>query len=98
MDSRFLLFSLTLATASAPQPAAIELAHLVAGATIACLLAEQGANVIKVQAPIGDWVSPFWLDVNWTEKRIRARVLRDFVERPWARMNIRGAADVPETN
>jgi len=24
--------------------------------------------------------------------------LRDFVERPWARLNIRGAADVPETN
>ena len=23
---------------------------------------------------------------------------RDFVERPWARINIRGAADVPETN
>src|ERR1700687_383016 len=28
----------------------------------------------------------------------RARLLRDFVERPWARLNIRGAADVPETN
>ena len=57
-----------------PQPAAIELAHLVAGATIGRLLAEQGANVIKVQPPIGDWVPPLWLDVNWTEKRIRARL------------------------
>ena len=28
----------------------------------------------------------------------RARLLRDFVERPSARLNIRGAADVPETN
>ena len=28
----------------------------------------------------------------------RARLLRDFVERPWARLNIRGVADVPETN
>ena len=29
---------------------------------------------------------------------MRARLLRDFVERAWARLNIRGAADVPETN
>ena len=31
-------------------------------------------------------------------REFAARLLRDFVERPWARLNIRGAADVPETN
>ena len=31
-------------------------------------------------------------------KIIRARLLRDFVERGWARMNIRRAADAPETS
>jgi hypothetical protein len=58
MDSRFPFFSLKLATVSAPQAAAIELAHLVAGATIGHLLAAQGADVIKVQPAIGDWVPP----------------------------------------
>jgi len=48
----------------------VELAHLVAGPTVGRLLAEQGAEVIKVQPPIGDWVLPLWLDVNWGKKSI----------------------------
>lgn len=48
----------------------IEMAHLVAGPTIGRLLAEQGAEVIKVQAPVSDWVLPLWLDVNWGKKCI----------------------------
>jgi hypothetical protein len=77
-----------------PQPAAIELAHLVAGATIGRLLAEQGANVIKVQPPIVIGSLRF----GWTSIGRRNAFVRDFVERPGAWLNVRGAADVPETN
>ncbi|WP_201313127.1 CoA transferase [Dyella sp. EPa41] len=48
----------------------LELTHLVAGPTMGRLLAEQGADVIKVQPPMGDWVLPLWLDVNWGKKSI----------------------------
>ena len=48
----------------------VELAMLVAGPTIGRLLAEQGADVIKVQPPVGDWLLPLWLDVNWGKKSI----------------------------
>jgi crotonobetainyl-CoA:carnitine CoA-transferase CaiB-like acyl-CoA transferase len=48
----------------------VELAHLVAGPTVGRLLAEQGADVIKIQPPVGDWVLPLWLDVNWGKKCI----------------------------
>ncbi len=48
----------------------VEIAHLVAGPTVGRLLAEQGAEVIAIQAPLGDWVLPLWLDVNWGKKSI----------------------------
>lgn len=48
----------------------VELTHLVAGPTVGRLLAEQGAEVIAIQAPLGDWVLPLWLDVNWGKKSI----------------------------
>jgi hypothetical protein len=48
----------------------VELTHLVAGPTIGRLLAEQGADVIKVQPPIGDWVLPLWMDVSWGKRNI----------------------------
>jgi hypothetical protein len=48
----------------------VELTHLVAGPTIGRLLAEQGAEVIKIQPPIGDWVLPLWMDVSWGKRNI----------------------------
>lgn len=48
----------------------VELTHLVAGPTIGKLLAEQGADVIKVQPPVGDWVLPLWMDVSWGKRNI----------------------------
>jgi crotonobetainyl-CoA:carnitine CoA-transferase CaiB-like acyl-CoA transferase len=48
----------------------LELTHLVAGPTIGRLLAEQGADVIKVQPPMGDWITPLWLDVSWGKRNI----------------------------
>lgn len=48
----------------------VELTHLIAGPTTARLLAEQGAEVIKVQPPMGDWITPLWLDVSWGKRNI----------------------------
>ena len=48
----------------------VELTHMVAGPASARLLAEQGADVIKVQPPIGDWVFPVWMDGSWGKKNI----------------------------
>ena len=48
----------------------VELTHLVAGPTIGRLLAEQGAEVIKIQPPNGDWVLPLWMDVSWGKRNI----------------------------
>jgi crotonobetainyl-CoA:carnitine CoA-transferase CaiB-like acyl-CoA transferase len=48
----------------------LELTHLVAGPTTGRLLAEQGADVIKVQPPMGDWLTPIWLDVSWGKRNI----------------------------
>lgn len=48
----------------------LELTHIIAGPTIGRLLAEQGADVIKVQPPNGNWLTPVWLDVSWGKKNI----------------------------
>ena len=48
----------------------VELTHMVAGPNCARQLAEQGADVIKVQPPIGDWVLPIWMDGSWGKKNI----------------------------
>ena len=48
----------------------VELTHMVAGPACGRLLAEQGADVIKVQPPIGDWVLPIWMDGSWGKKNI----------------------------
>lgn len=48
----------------------IELTHLVAGPTAGYALAEQGADVIVVQPPRSDWITPIWLSVNWGKKNI----------------------------
>ena len=48
----------------------VELSHVVAGPNCARFLAEQGADVIKVQPPMGDWVLPIWMDASWGKKNI----------------------------
>jgi len=48
----------------------VELTHMVAGPACGRLLAEQGADVIKVQPPLGDWVLPIWMDGSWGKKNI----------------------------
>jgi crotonobetainyl-CoA:carnitine CoA-transferase CaiB-like acyl-CoA transferase len=48
----------------------LELTCVVAGPTAGKWLAEQGADVIKVQPPHGDWITPVWLSVSWGKKNI----------------------------
>jgi crotonobetainyl-CoA:carnitine CoA-transferase CaiB-like acyl-CoA transferase len=48
----------------------IELTHLIAGPTMGRLLAEQGAEVIRIQSPMGDWQTPLWLETSWGKKDI----------------------------
>jgi crotonobetainyl-CoA:carnitine CoA-transferase CaiB-like acyl-CoA transferase len=48
----------------------VDLTNVVAGPTAGFALAEQGADVILVHSPRGDWVTPIWLSVNWGKKAI----------------------------
>jgi hypothetical protein len=48
----------------------VDLTNMVAGPTAGVALAEQGADVIAVRNPHGDWVTPIWLSVNWGKKQI----------------------------
>jgi len=48
----------------------VDLTNVVAGPTAGFVLAEQGADVIYVHPPRGDWVTPIWLSVNWGKKTI----------------------------
>jgi crotonobetainyl-CoA:carnitine CoA-transferase CaiB-like acyl-CoA transferase len=48
----------------------IELSYLVAGPTTARLLAEQGAEVIRIQSPMGDWQTPLMLETSWGKKNV----------------------------
>src|SRR5262245_1512697 len=48
----------------------VDLTNVVAGPTAGFALAEQGADVILVHPPRGDWVTPIWLSVNWGKKTI----------------------------
>src|SRR6516165_6098327 len=48
----------------------VALTNVVAGPTAGFVLAEQGADVISVHPPRGDWVTPIWLSVNWGKKTI----------------------------
>jgi crotonobetainyl-CoA:carnitine CoA-transferase CaiB-like acyl-CoA transferase len=48
----------------------VDLTNVVAGPTAGFVLAEQGADVIVVRKPLGDWVTPIWLSVNWGKKSI----------------------------
>ncbi len=70
----------------------VELTHMVAGPAGARLLAEQGADVIKVQPPMGDWVLPIWLEGSWGKKNI----LLDIKSRhgKWRFLELLATADV----
>src|SRR5262249_28931608 len=48
----------------------VALTNVVAGPTAGFALAEQGADVIAVHPPRGDWVTPIWLSVSWGKKTI----------------------------
>ena len=48
----------------------VDLTNVVAGPTAGFALAEQGADVIGVHPPLGDWVTPIWLSVGWGKKSI----------------------------
>lgn len=48
----------------------VDLTNVVAGPTAGFVLAEQGADVIAVRAPLGDWVTPVWLSLSWGKKSI----------------------------
>jgi len=48
----------------------VDLTQVVAGPSCGYLLAEQGADVILVHPPRGDWVTPIWLSVNFGKKSI----------------------------
>jgi crotonobetainyl-CoA:carnitine CoA-transferase CaiB-like acyl-CoA transferase len=48
----------------------VDLTNVVAGPTAGFALAEQGADVILVHSPRGDWVTPIWLSVNWGKKTV----------------------------
>jgi crotonobetainyl-CoA:carnitine CoA-transferase CaiB-like acyl-CoA transferase len=48
----------------------VDLTNVVAGPTAGFALAEQGADVIAVRPPRGDWVTPIYLSVSWGKKAI----------------------------
>jgi len=48
----------------------VALTNVVAGTTAGFVLAEQGADVISVHAPHGDWISAIILSVGWGKKEI----------------------------
>ena len=48
----------------------VELSHLTAGPTMGRLLAEQGAEVIRIQPPMVDWQTPLWLESSWGKKNL----------------------------
>ena len=48
----------------------VELSYLVAGPTMGRLLAEQGAEVIRIASPMLDWQTPLWLESSWGKKAI----------------------------
>src|SRR5262249_27645387 len=49
----------------------IEIANIIAGPTSSRLLADQGADVIKVQPILGEWVLPLAFDTGWGKRNVR---------------------------
>jgi len=48
----------------------VDLTNVVAGPTAGFALAEQGADVIGIHPPLGDWITPVYLSVSWGKKAI----------------------------
>ena len=70
----------------------LELTQVVAGPQCGQLLAEQGADVIKVQPPLGNVVYPVWMAASWGKRNILLDVKSTYGKKRFA--ELLGSADV----
>jgi hypothetical protein len=70
----------------------LELTDVVSGPQGGQLLAEQGADVIKVQPPYGNVVYPIWMAVSWGKRNILLDVKSTYGKKRFA--ELLGSADV----
>src|SRR5262245_48444488 len=70
----------------------LELTDVVSGPQAGQLLAEQGADVIKVQPPFGNVVYPIWMAVSWGKRNILLDVKSAYGKKRFA--ELLGSADV----
>src|SRR5215467_6032820 len=70
----------------------LELTDVVSGPQGGQLLAEQGADVIKVQPPMGNVVYPIWMAVSWGKRNILLDIKSTYGEKRFA--ELLGSADV----
>jgi crotonobetainyl-CoA:carnitine CoA-transferase CaiB-like acyl-CoA transferase len=70
----------------------LELTDVVSGPQAGQLLAEQGADVIKVQPPFGNVVYPIWMAVSWGKRNILLDVKSTYGKKRFA--ELLGSADV----
>ncbi|MBW0018276.1 MAG: CoA transferase [Mycobacterium sp.] len=52
----------------------VDLTNVVAGPTAGFALADQGADVIAVRNPSGDWATPVFLSLSWGKKNIMINI------------------------
>src|SRR5215813_15103467 len=70
----------------------LELTHVVSGPQAGQLLAEQGADVIKVQPPFGNVIYPIWMATSWGKRNIMLDVNSAYGKQRFA--ELLGSADV----
>src|SRR5215467_4628129 len=70
----------------------LELTDVVSGPQGGQLLAEQGADVIKVQPPLGNVVYPIWMAVSWGKRNILLDIRSTYGKKRFA--ELLGSADV----
>jgi crotonobetainyl-CoA:carnitine CoA-transferase CaiB-like acyl-CoA transferase len=70
----------------------LELTHVVSGPQCGQLLAEQGADVIKVQPPFGNVIYPIWMATSWGKRNILLDVKSTSGKKRFA--ELLGSADV----
>jgi crotonobetainyl-CoA:carnitine CoA-transferase CaiB-like acyl-CoA transferase len=70
----------------------LELTDVVSGPQGGQLLAEQGADVLKVQPPLGNVVYPIWMAVSWGKRNILLDVKSAYGKKRFA--EFLGSADV----